>query len=670
MNRFIKKLITIYVLLAVAMVAQAQSFYAGMDIKSSSSTTVYGEFVTFSLEASYPVGVTVVRPTGTVQFMDPWGTNLGSPVNLSPLSATSSIASISISSLDVGDHYISASYSGDAYFFPFTSPNINIPHTVIKANTSVVIANVEFDNDQHVLSGLAIVSVTAPGGGTPTGNVEFYLDGVEFYLDGSSTPFDSSPLNSYGEATLATSGISFTFGNHTVSAKYAGDNRYNASAISSRVPFSVSNTLSFSDPSTIYKYYGDPDFALPPVTGIVGSGALNYRSDNPAVASVNVSTGQVKVVSVGETNMYVKQLASGNYPESSESAPVKVIVSRKPLTVTGITATKVYDGTNIFTNEQINITGAVINGIVGSDVITLSKAGVTGTFGPAAGTGQLQVSGSFTISGTNVSNYVLVQPTVMATIVSSSDNTVSDVVIDGKNVERNGDTFYYISPCGSSSVEVGVSTTDRYATVSINNVQQNPYRVSLPNYGENTISIIVTAQDGKSATYILKVYRSVPVEVAFYNRFPDVLTVPVDVEGIAGKITSVEWFHNGVRMDRDPAKGYLEMKETGVYYALLNGQYRTCEVIKSSSSSALTMSVYPNPVETNREITVSFNNLTDSVLRKDYVQLQLHGIDGRLLKTLPVTGNQLKVAVPTNSGVVVVKLITSSGNQELKLIVK
>jgi hypothetical protein len=522
--------------------------------------------------------------------------------------------------------------------------------------------NVTFNNNQHVLSGLATVSVTAPGGGTPTGN-------VEFYLDGSSTPFGSSPLNSAGVANLVTSGMSFNVGNHTVTARYAGDSHYNPST-SSRAPFNVSNTLGFSDPSTIHKIYGDPDFALPPVTGMTGSGALSYRSDNPAVATVNASTGRVTVVSVGEANMYVKQLADGIYPESPESAPVKVIVSRKPLTVTGITANKVYDGTNVFTNAQIDITGAVINGIVGSDVITLSKAGVTGTFGPAVGTGPLRVSGSFTISGTKVSNYDLIQPVVMASIGNSSDNTVKDIMVNGTNAERNGDTFYYLSPCGSNSVEVGVSTTDQNATVRINNVQQNPYRVGLPVYGDNIITIIVTAQNGNSATYTLTVYRSVPVEVAFYDRFADVLTVPVDVEGIAAKITSVEWYHNGARINRDPAKGYLEMKEAGVYYALLNGQFRTCEVIKSGSASALSMSVYPNPVGVNREVTIDINNLTGKELRSGDARLQLHSLDGRLLKIQPVTGNQLKVAVPANAGVVVVKLITSSGNQEVKLIVK
>jgi len=111
------------------------------------------------------------------------------------------------------------------------------------------------------------------------------------------------------------------------------------------------------------------------------------------------------------------------------------------------------------------------------------------------------------------------------------------------------------------------------------------------------------------------------------------------------------------------------MIQAGAYYAILNDSIRTCEHIKTgSASSALTMSVYPNPVVTNHEITVDIDNADAGELSD--AKLQLHSIDGRLLKTQPVTGAQTKITVPANSGIVVVKLITGSGNQEVKVIVK
>ena len=94
------------------------------------------------------------------------------------------------------------------------------------------------------------------------------------------------------------------------------------------------------------------------------------------------------------------------------------------LTFTGtVTATKVYNGNANFTNAQITVNNAgSFSGLVGSDVITLSKTGVTGTLSSAnVGSGNLTLSGSFTLSGTNAARYILsAQPTVVATITKAA----------------------------------------------------------------------------------------------------------------------------------------------------------------------------------------------------------------------------------------------------------
>ena len=635
--------------------------------------------------------------------------------------------------------------------------------------------------------------------------------------------------------TLSKAGITGTFGPEVGSGmlmylgsfSLVGDDawKYSLQQPTIIATISLAAIPYFEAPSIIYKTYGDPSFFLPAVHGGLGNGAYSYRSDNPAVATVD-AIGYVTVVSPGEAKMYVKRLADANFSESEEGVPVKVVVSPKPLTVTGITAVKEYDGTNVFTNAQIDITQAVINGIVGSDDITLSKTGVTGTFGPNAGTGTLTLSGSFTLVGADVENYTLTPPTVTATItradasitvtaiggssfygdspanpglsatgliggetvsvltglsnsfgitattlpgiytltvlgtltnpnytisaripgewtvnkrpititaiskiidlgetpvleyeitkgnlvngdqltgeiycappytvgthaitqgtLTAGDNyditfiegtlsviteivTVQDISIDGMPALRNGNNFTITSPCGANSADVTVNT-DQPATVIINNVQQNPCKVDLPNYGDNTFHITVTSLKGNSETFTLTVYKSVPVEIAFYDRFRNVLTVPEDVEGIIGAVNSVEWYHNGVRLDRDSGKGYLEMKEAGVYYALLNGQFRTCEVNWQQNRSSLAISVYPNPVDVNRVLTVAIENAEEGELRN--AQLQFHGMDGRLLQTVPVTGNIMQVTTPVYTGVMVLKLVSSIGNKEVKLIVK
>ena len=803
--------------------------YAGIEMEVSPSIAVYGETVTITATVTGDnPWVPNDFPTGEVKFwtLDPitssqidFGTvTLRQVVPVTPLTQQTSVATLTISSLNVGIYRIVGEYNGDNNFNGCMSSVDFDNLKIIPANTTVEITELELTNNQQTLKVWAQVSVTAPGNGFPT-------NGVAFYLDGSDTPFGIGLMGMFNSAGVSIT-LPFTEGKHTVTAKYLGDTNFNASAMSPAESFTVSATPEFSDPSTIYKYYGDPKFALPSVTGGLGDGPYQYRSDNPNVASVDAATGQVTVVSVGETNMYVKRLASGSFNDSPESLPVKVVVLPKPVTAAGINATKEYDGTNVFTNAQIDITGAVVIGIVGLDVVTLSKIGVTGTFGPNVGTGTLTLSGNFSLTGADARNYTLSpQPTVTARItarltpiivtarsgssnygdspanpgisatglaggdtesvltglsnsfgitattpvgvytltvtgtltnpnytisarqtgewtvnkrpititaidktinpgetpvldykitsgelvngdvltgaihcappytagehaitqgtlsaganyaitfvpgtltVRSDDASVSRLEVDGVSSERSGNNFNILAQCGASSVNINV-TADRFATVKINNIQQNPLRVNLSNYGNNTFSIQVTAQTGNSETYTLTIYRSVPTDVAFFDRFKDVLTVPVYMEGI-GAVSSVEWYHNGSLMQRSPSKGYVEMKEAGAYYALLNGQFRTCEVIKTRSASSSMMSVYPNPVVANQEITVYFENPVDS----EEAQLQILSIDGRLLKTLPVDSNQqkIKVTAPAYSGLVVLKMVSSTVNQEIKLIIK
>jgi hypothetical protein len=333
--------------------------------------------------------------------------------------------------------------------------------------------------------------------------------------------------------------------------------------------------------------------------------------------------------------------------------PGEWTVNKRPLTIAAKSKTIPYGETPVLEHEIV--TGELVNG----DVLT----------------GEIYCAPPFTIGDHAITQGTLsAGPNYIITFIPGTltvgitDASISSISVDDINTNRSGNNFDVIAPCGANSVEVNVSA-DRYATVTINNTTQNPCRVNLPNYGNNTFTINVRAQAGNTETYTLTIYRSIPVEVAFYDRFYDVLTVPVYVEGV-GTVNTVEWFHNGVRLDRDTAKGYLETKEAGAYYALLNGQFRTCEVIKTGLKSGLLMSVFPNPVDVYGEVTVVIENPGGEELRN--AQLQMHGMDGRLLKTLPVTGNQnkLKVIVPAYPGVVVLKLKSDTGNQEVKLIVK
>ncbi|HLW64605.1 MAG TPA: Ig-like domain repeat protein [Gemmataceae bacterium] len=79
-------------------------------------------------------------------------------------------------------------------------------------------------------------AVVAPAGASPTGTVSFFLDG--------STPLATSTLNSSGQATLTTAGLSV--GAHTITAVYSGDanNAGSTSAALSQTVLSAQQELS------------------------------------------------------------------------------------------------------------------------------------------------------------------------------------------------------------------------------------------------------------------------------------------------------------------------------------------------------------------------------------------------------------------------------------------
>ncbi|HEV2057648.1 MAG TPA: Ig-like domain repeat protein, partial [Methylomirabilota bacterium] len=130
-------------------------------ITSSTNPSVSGQAVTFTATVTAAGGGT---PTGTVQFTID-GVNFGSPVTVTGGTA----ASGATSSLSAGAHSITATYVGDANFNTSTSTVLS---QVVKASTSTAITS-SATTSVFGQSVTFTATVTAAGGGTPTGTVQF-----------------------------------------------------------------------------------------------------------------------------------------------------------------------------------------------------------------------------------------------------------------------------------------------------------------------------------------------------------------------------------------------------------------------------------------------------------------------------------------------------------------
>lgn len=193
---------------------------------------IYGERVTLTARVDLVDGPLPAAglPTGTVTFYAN-GTPLGSPVIV-----TNGIASFSTTVLSVGDHTITADYSGDSTFggssaaavVQFVAPIPTLTELTASANPSAVGSNVTFT---------ATVRTSPPGLGIPTGEVVF---------SANRTPFSTNRLVS---GTASTSLASLPSGTNQMEVAYAGDENFDGSVgelaqvVGAEQPCSQTNVL-------------------------------------------------------------------------------------------------------------------------------------------------------------------------------------------------------------------------------------------------------------------------------------------------------------------------------------------------------------------------------------------------------------------------------------------
>ncbi|MEK6280215.1 MAG: Ig-like domain-containing protein [Acidobacteriota bacterium] len=195
-----------------------------VSIRSSSPdlrNTVVGSAITFTAT----VGGSAPVPTGTVTFTDLTyngltlvATTLASNV---PLNAIGQ-ASVTTSSLAagggfLGNHFITATYNGDASHVASSVTMVQKVHA--NASTTVVVASPNPSTFGQAMSFTATVSSVPAGAGTPTGMVTFQ--------DGPNV-IGQVPVNASGVASITRSNLAP--GLHAIVATYASDTQFAASA--------------------------------------------------------------------------------------------------------------------------------------------------------------------------------------------------------------------------------------------------------------------------------------------------------------------------------------------------------------------------------------------------------------------------------------------------------
>ncbi|MCW2857659.1 MAG: hypothetical protein JWR52_3274 [Marmoricola sp.] len=312
----------------------ASSSVRSIDVTQNSTATtlaqpadvVHGQATSFSATVAATNGTGT--PTGTVQFKVD-GTNFGSAVTLVAGAASSGATS----TLSTGAHAITAVYSGDPNFLGSTSAAKN--QQVNKAATTTGLT----DAPSPTVSGQAVVftatvGVTGAGAGSPTGAVQFNIDGQPF---GTAVPLSGNT------ATLSVSNLST--GNHNVVAVYNGDGDFSSSSsatITHGVNKADSNlSMTTSDAGAVA---GEPLTFTANVTAVgpgVGTpgGTVQFAVDGVNLgAPVPLVGGQasspVAHLDAGSHNVTANYAGDTNFGGSNNSLTQAVIAAHTTTTVT------------------------------------------------------------------------------------------------------------------------------------------------------------------------------------------------------------------------------------------------------------------------------------------------------------------------------------------------
>ena len=408
-----------------------------ISLASNNNPALIGSSVTFSSTVAAPDAL-----TGTVNFLD-GSTVICSTVALDPTNS----ASCTTSALKLGQHTITAVYSGDADNAAATSPQL-IEQVKQDANPTLTVT----PNPSIAGSTVTLKVTTAPPTGVATGNVVFFDGG---------TAIGAGTLNASGAATITTSTLSA--GNHALTVQYAGDN-LNLSQQSNIVNLVVqlattSTTIATSNANVIVGTsitFSSHVVSTngPPPTGTVafmdgstllGTGTVGYLSGNTTTGNATFTTSTLAPGTHSITAVYSGDTYNGT---STSTILVQTVQQIGTLTTVSSDTNPTSAGATVHLTATVSIaSGFTADGVLGGTVTFTSGA-------TTLGTGTLNASGQVTIP---VSSLNAGSDTIIASFGGSTNYATSSSVGLVEIVAQTSTMTALVD--SSSTVAVGQSET-------------------------------------------------------------------------------------------------------------------------------------------------------------------------------------------------------------------
>jgi hypothetical protein len=284
-------------------------------VQSSKNPSTAGDRLTFTAIVAAQSGT--AKPTGSVQFIVD-GANLGSPVALVNGAATSP----AITTLTPGNHTVTADYlNADSQFAPSMGTLSGGQEVDSTTRTGTQIDLVASSSSPVYGQSLTFTATVAPasGNGTPTGTVQFAIDGTAF---GAAVTLVNGAATSPSIASLGA-------GSHAVTATYSGDPFFIGNSGTIHPSVGKANLTVTANPES--KVYG----AAVPVLTYTISGFVNGDSTGAVSGTPRLNTPATVASGVGSYPITIAPgtLAAPNYDFPNLVAGA-LSVTPAPLTIT------------------------------------------------------------------------------------------------------------------------------------------------------------------------------------------------------------------------------------------------------------------------------------------------------------------------------------------------
>jgi Bacterial Ig-like domain (group 3) len=246
-------------------------------VTSSLNPSTYGQSVTFTatVKAAPP---NTGKPTGSVAFYDG-----STPLGRATLS--SGKATLKTSALPAGSQTITVVYLGDTTFATSTSETLS-QSVAQDATTTKVTSSANRSVYGQSVSFTATVKTTSPGSGTPTGTVQFLIDGSDF---GGPVPLVDGSASSAGISSLSVA-------SHSITAVYSGDPNFTTSTSTA-----LSQTVNQDGTTTALVSSVNPSVYGQMVTFTATVSAKSPGSGTPT-GSITFSRGSTVFITVSLSN--------------------------------------------------------------------------------------------------------------------------------------------------------------------------------------------------------------------------------------------------------------------------------------------------------------------------------------------------------------------------------